>query len=104
MVVATGTTLDDIERMWYSTHLTVKQASSNRIEDLKRAYYIQVLGTAGVYENIASLELRWLRSLTGVTATHNDLDRAWREAVVGAGHTPEASTPENKKIYFLRVS
>ncbi|MEK9207736.1 MAG: hypothetical protein AAB922_04590, partial [Patescibacteria group bacterium] len=66
--------------------------------------YIQVLGTANTSENIAELELRWLRTLTGVAATHNDLDRAWREAVVGAGFTPEASTPENKKIYFLMVA
>lgn len=102
MAVSTGKNLSDMEREWYSTHLTVKPKSNDRIEDLKRAYYIQVLGTAGTSENIAELELRWLKSLTGVTA--NDLDTAWREAVVGESITPELSTPENKKLYFLFVS
>lgn len=101
MAVGSGTDLSELEHSWFSTHLTTK-APNARIEDIKRAYYIQVVGTANTSENITELEMRWLRTLTGVTA--KDLDTMWREAVVGAGLTPQPSTLANKVLYFSNVA
>lgn len=104
MAISRKTNLDDAQYEWYSTHLTVKPASNAPTSEIKRAYYAEQVGVQSTSESIAELELRWLRTLIGVSKAHNDLDRAWREAVAGANLTPQPSTDDNKLLYFNNVA
>lgn len=103
MTKGTGSDLSELEHSWLSTHLTVK-APNARIEDLRRNYYVQVLGTASANESVQELELRWLRTLTGAGTNHNDLALAWQQVVAGAGLTPQPSMLANKVLYFSNVA
>lgn len=98
MAVGTGIRLEELEYSWFAQKNPAGVATNAPTEDLRRAYYISQVGEQGVHEDLLQLELRWLRSLTGVTS--NQHDEAWLQAVAGAGLTPQGSTVANKILYY----
>lgn len=103
MAVATGTNIDEIEWSWFATHIS-GFTTNTPIEDLKRAYFVSIVGEQAKDEDVHSLEKRWLHSLTGVGASTSNYGDLWREAVVGAGQTPDNDITQNKIIYFKTVA
>lgn len=99
MTIGTGNNLGELEYSWYSSRSGLSEGSIN---DHKRAYYISEIGARGSSTPLSQLEQEWLGTLSGVTSEARS-DR-WREAVVGAGLTPETTILANKIKYYSNVS
>lgn len=101
MTIAQGETLEDIEFSWYSQKVA-PTIDHPEVDDMKREYWLEVVGPEeGTLEGQADLELRWLRSRTGVTSDqYSDM---WREALVGEGLPPQETIAQNKVVYYKNV-
>lgn len=92
--------LTDAEYTWYKTRSTSTVAKSPLVE-MQRTYWISVVGATGSGISNQEIEMKWLRSLTGVTSSqYGDM---WREAVAGIGKVPQNSISQNKLIYYKNV-
>jgi len=102
MAVGTGTRLEELEYSWYAAKAPAGMPSNAHIDQLQRAYWISVVGEQGTREDTRSLELRWLRSLTGVASPY--YEEAWMQAVAGAGGAPQGNVVANKVLYYKTVA
>lgn len=100
MAIGTGIDLGELEYSWLADK--VNPAANSTLEDMKRNYYISIVGEQTVTESIPELELRWLQSLTGVTSEHHG--DMWREAVVGESLPPQETVTQNKVVYYSNVT
>lgn len=66
-----------------------------------KAKYFSDQGFGGEKKPLSQMEGEWLASQTGVTS--GSLPDMWREAVSGLGLTPEYSTDQNKRTFFLNL-
>lgn len=100
MAIGTGIDLGEVEYSWYASR--VGAAANTTLEDIKREFWISEVGEQTVTEPNVELELRWLRSLTGVTSDqYGDM---WREAVVGENLPPQETITQNKVVYYKNVA
>lgn len=98
--MATGANIKELEWKWFAEKLA-GAGNSNDLNQLKRQYFTKIVGERGTVEGLVELEKRWLRSLTGVTATeYSDM---WRQAVAGASLTPVDDINANKILYYQNV-
>lgn len=100
MSVGTGTTLKELEYSWFATRSGLSGSRTTR--EHKRAYYISELGARANDVPLSQLEYEWLHAQTGVSS--NAIADMWREAVVGAGLTPETTILNNKRKYYSNVA
>lgn len=98
MAKGTGTNFTDVKHSWFKSKSGLP--ASAHITDHERAFYMSVVNLPK--ESTSELEKRWLRTLTGVTS--KELADMWREAVVGAGLTPEPSINANREKYYRNTA
>lgn len=96
--------LTQIEREWFQTRVT-GATSTTPLNHLKRTYYVEDIGDAGITSGtrLAELEARWLRKyITDQGDTPSDWDGdLWKQAVVSAGGAPTKYENGNKIIFYL---
>lgn len=103
-VVQPASGADDLAAAEYAWYLTRSTSTIPRapLPELQRNYWISVVGATASGVSNQELEMKWLRSLTGVVSSqYGDM---WREAVAGAGKVPQASISQNKLIYYKNVA
>ena len=98
MALVANKSVREVEYDFYSTKSGLaKTANLNE----HKAKYFSDEGYGGAKKPIGQMEYEWLAAQTGVSSKR--LPDMWREAVSGLSLTPENSTDQNKRTFFLNV-
>lgn len=98
MALVPNKSVREVEYDFYSTKSGLaKTATLNE----HKAKYFSDAGYGGVGKPISQMESEWLGAQTGVSSKR--IPDMWREAVSGLSLTPENSTDQNKRTFFLNV-
>jgi len=76
------------------------------LNEIKRAYFLSVLGGGHTQERVDTLEKYWLQSIVtaaGATPQENTSE-LWKQAVSSLSLTPTPRVQENKQLFFLHAS
>lgn len=88
----------EVEFDFYSTRSGLGQTATLTEH---KARYFSDQGFGGVGKPVTQMEDEWLSSQTGVSSELPG-DK-WREVVSGLSLTPENSTDQNKRTFFLNL-
>jgi hypothetical protein len=97
--------LNEIERAWMLKQLgSALYSSSTPFNDIKRAYYISVLGANSERKSLGDMEVVWLiNRITAAGGTPSSQYPAdlWKELNTAEGFNVSLSTSENRMTYYL---
>lgn len=97
--------LNEIERKWMLKQLnSVLYSATTPFNDIKRAYYISILGANSERKSLGDMEVVWLinriTAAGGTPASQYPAD-LWRELNAAEGFKVAQSTNENRMTYYL---
>ena len=97
--------LNEIERKWMLKQLnSALYSSTTPFNDIKRAYYISVLGVNSERKSLGDMETTWLinkiTAAGGTPASQYPSD-LWKELNSAEGFKVSQSTNENKITFYL---
>jgi hypothetical protein len=97
--------LNEIERAWMLKQLgSALYSSITPFNDIKRAFYISVLGANSERKSLGDMEKVWLVAAVtaaGATPVHFEKSDLWKELNAAEGFRISTSTDENKMTYYL---
>jgi len=97
--------LNEIERAWMLKQLnSALYSSTTPFNDIKRDFYISILGANSERKSLGDMEKVWLVSAittAGGTPVHFETSDLWKELNAIEGFRVSKSTDENKMTYYL---
>lgn len=97
--------LNEIERAWMLKQLgSALYSSITPFNDIKRAFYISVLGANSERKSLGDMEKVWLVAAVtaaGATPVHFETSDLWKELNAAEGFRISTSTDENKITFYL---
>lgn len=101
--------LDQAARQYLTRKIT-SQANSGqtRLSQIKRLYYVQILGGTSGSKRFNQLETEWMvatiRANGGTADTSMPDSDLWRRMVASIGKTPARNVTQNQFIYWSNAS
>lgn len=99
--------LKQLERDWLAAKVS-GTTPQKPLGQLRREYYVSVLGVTSPVVTLKSLEKEWLKQYitdnAGTPTAGARLPTLWKEAVIIAGGTPSKFLNNNKIQFYLNAS
>lgn len=95
--------LPEVERAYYVRKLGVQAAGTKPLNQIKREYWAQVIGSGAATTPFNELQIKWIMKVianAGATPASNYETDLWRQMVALIGGTPVRNITQNQIIFF----